>query len=278
MWPYLLVVPIGGWILQLAQPALRERYLLLSTATLLLLLNSLPVLHWYGLPQGHSSSAAVRVMTYNIWIFNENYDAVQDAIQREDPDILLLTEVSSQAMSVLEDRLSYPHTYRTTGGNNALLSRYPILEATSDLLGVDVEGRTYNLVARLDIEGQRVTLIGIHPPIPVLPKYFHVRNRQLDALAQYVRALDGSIIVLGDFNTTPWSPYLRRFEKSTKLENAGRGRGIYATWHYHSNLPKSFFKVPIDHIETRGFTGRQAWVGASGGSDHRPIIADILIS
>ena len=273
VWPYLLVVPVGGWVLQVVKPALRKRYVLLGIATLLLLLNSLPVLNWYGLPQGGNHAAGgLRVMTYNVWIYNENYSAVQDVIQKEDPDILLLTEISSQAMPILKDRLEYPYSYRTTGGNNALFSRYPILEATSDLLGVSAEGRTYNLVARLDIEGQPVTLIGIHPPIPALPKYFHVRNQQLDALAQYVQPLNGNVIVLGDFNATPWSPYLRGFEKSAKLENAGRGQGIYATWHYHSRLPKSFLKVPIDHIETRGYKSVHTWVGNAGGSDHRPII------
>ncbi|MGF1603580.1 MAG: endonuclease/exonuclease/phosphatase family protein [Thermosynechococcaceae cyanobacterium] len=271
MWPYLLILPIGAWILQLAKPALRKRYILLSLATLLLLLNSFPVLSWYGLPQLQHSSEGIRVMTYNIWIHNENYAAVQKSIQKN-LDIVLLTEVSSEAMLVLKNHLAYPYSYRTTGGNNALLSRYPILEVTSDLLGVSVKGRTYNLVARLNVEDRPVTLIGVHPPIPALSKYFQVRNRQLDALAEHVRSLEGQVIVLGDFNTTPWSPYLRLFERSAKVENAGRGRGIYATWHYHSNLPKSLLKVPIDHIETRGFKVIHTWVGDAGNSDHRPVI------
>lgn len=278
VWPYLLLLSIGAWILQLAKPALRKRYVLLSLATLLLLLNSFPVLSWYGLPQRPQPSGSIRVMTYNLWIHNDNYAAIQESIQKENPDILLLTEVSSEAMSVLKDRLAYPYSYRTTGGNNALFSRYSILEVTSDLLGVSVKGRTYNLVAHLDIEEQPVTLIGVHPPIPVLSNYFYVRNRQLDALAKYIHTLEGQVIVLGDFNTTPWSPCLRRFERSAKVENAGRGRGIYATWHYHSNLPKRLLKVPIDHIEIRGFKVIHTWAGDAGNSDHRPVITTLQSS
>ncbi len=277
VWPYVLVVPIGGWFLQLSKTALRKRYVLLAVASLLLLLNGGPALSWYGLPL-HRSTEGIRVMTYNVWIYNDNDAAVQAAIQKEDPDILLLTEVSAKAMSSLKDQLEYPYSYRTTGGNNGLFSRYPILEVTSDLLGVSVEGRTYNLVARLNVDEQPVTLIGVHPPIPVLPKYFHVRNRQLDALATYVRELDSPVIVLGDFNTTPWSPYLQRFEREAKLENSGRGQGIFATWHYRSKFPQGLLKIPIDHIETRGFKVIRTWVGDSGGSDHRPIITDLQVS
>lgn len=278
VWPYLVLVPLGGWIFQIAKPTLRKHYSLLGMATLLLLLNFYPVYNWYGLPIGQRAPNGLRVMTYNIWIYNQNYSAILNSIQKADPDILLLTEVSPAAMSILEERLNYPYSYRTSGGNNALFSRYPVLESTSDLLGVDAPGRTYNLVARLEIEGKPITLIGVHPPIPALRKYFHVRNRQLDALAQYVQLVDTPVIALGDFNTSPWSPYMRQFEAKAGVKNAGRRQGIFATWYYHSNIPKSLLKTPIDHIETRGLKVNRTWIGDPGGSDHCPITTSFQLT
>ncbi|MEO1352840.1 MAG: endonuclease/exonuclease/phosphatase family protein, partial [Cyanobacteria bacterium J06635_15] len=146
-------------------------------------------------------------MTYNLWIDNPKIDAIEQSIRHESPDILFLSEISQATMDELRSRLDYPHNYRTTGSNKALFSRYPILEATTADFGVKTQGRTFNLVAKLQVENDTVTLIGFHPPVPIRRNFFHIRNHQLDTLIRTSRELDGKLIVLGDFNTAPWSPY-----------------------------------------------------------------------
>ena len=211
-------------------------------------------------------------MTYNLWIDNPKIDAIEQSIQYENPDILFLSEISQATMDELTLRLDYPHNYRTTGGNNALFSRYPILEATTDDFGVKTTGRTFNLVAKLQVESDMVTLIGVHPPVPILRKFFHIRNHQLDTLIDTSRELDGKLIVLGDFNAGPWSPYFQRFERQSQLQNAGRGHWTWATWYFNQTLKTRYIKIPIDHIMTRGFKSLKTWTGMTGGSDHKPLI------
>ncbi len=272
LWPYWSVIPCLSFILVIAISKLRQQSARISTATLILILIVAPVLNWVGLPQLGSAPDGLRVMAYNIWIDNPNTDAIAKSIQGENPDILFLSEVSKPTMAELQTRLSYPHDYRTGGGNNALFSRYPILEATTIDFGVKTKGRSFSLMAKLQVEGDPVTLIGIHPPIPIIPKFFHIRNQQLDTFAKASQSIEGKVIVLGDFNATPWSPHFQRFERLSQLQNTGHRQWIWATWYFNQTLTTRYIKIPLDHIETRGYKVLKTWTGQTGGSDHKPII------
>ena len=270
--PYLSSIALLGFLLVLLLPVLRKQRARVSLATLLLIICWAPVFAWVGLPGLSTAPEGIRVMAYNLWIDNPKIDAIEQSIQHENPDILFLSEISQATMDELRSRLDYPYNYRATGGNNALFSRYSILEATTDDLGVKTEGRALNLVAKLQVEDEIVTAIGVHPPIPILRKFFHIRNQQLDSLIRASRERDGKLIVLGDFNTTPWSPYFDRLERQSQLQNAGRGQWVWATWYFNKTLKSRYIKIPIDHILTRGFKPLKTWTGMAGGSDHKPVI------
>lgn len=272
LWPYWCVIPCLSFILVVAIPKLRQQSARVSIATLILILIVAPVFNWVGLPQLGSDPDGMRVMAYNIWIDNPNTDAISQSIQGEDPDILFLSEVSKPMMAELQSQLSYPHNYRTGGSNNALFSRYPILEAITTDFGVTTKGQTFSLMAKLQVEGSPVTIIGIHPPVPIIPGFFHIRNRQLDTFAKASQSIEGKLIVLGDFNATPWSPYFQRFERISQLQNAGHRQWIWATWYFNQTLTTRYIKIPLDHIETRGYNVLKTWTGQTGGSDHKPII------
>lgn len=272
LWPYWSVIPCLSFILVIAIPKLRQQSARISIATLILILSLAPVLNWVGLPQLGSAPDGLRVMAYNIWIDNPNTDEIAQSIQSENPDILFLSEVNKPVMAALQTRLDYPHNYRTEGGNNALFSRYPILEATTTDFEVKTKGRTFNLMAKLQVEGDPVTIIGIHPPVPIIPRFFHIRNQQLDTYATASHSIEGKLIVLGDFNATPWSPYFQRFERLSQLQNAGHRQWIWATWYFNQTLTTRYIKIPLDHIETRGYKALKTWTGQTGGSDHKPII------
>ena len=270
--PYLSTIALFGFIFVLLLPALRQQRSRLAIATLLFILCWAPILSWVGLPSSGAEPTGIKVMTYNLWISNPKIEAIEKSIEHESPDILFLSEISQDTMEKLRSRLDYPHDYRTTGSNNALFSRYPILEAKTDDFGVKARGRTFNLVAKLQIDESTITLVGVHPPVPILRDFFHIRNHQLDTLIRASQETKGNLIILGDFNITPWSPYFERFERQSQLQNAGRGQWIWATWYFNQTLTARYIKIPIDHIMTRGFKPLGAWTGKTGGSDHKPLI------
>jgi endonuclease/exonuclease/phosphatase (EEP) superfamily protein YafD len=210
-------------------------------------------------------------MTYNLWIDNPKVEAIQQSIQHENPEILFLCEIPQNTMSHLRSQLDYPYNYRTTKGNTALFSRYPIIEAKTNSFGLKTPNPPH-LVAKVQLEDEIITLIGIHLLTPLRQKTFHIRNQNLDALISASRKIDGKLIVLGDFNTTPWSPYFQRFERKSQLTIAGRRQWIWATWYFNRTLQTRYIKIPIDHIATRGFKAVKTWTGMTGGSDHKPLI------
>lgn len=270
--PYLSSIALLGFLLVLLLPTLRKQRIRVALATILLIMCWSPILSWAGLPRPDVAPEGIRVMAYNLWIDNPKIDAIEQSIRHENPDILFLSEISQATMHELKLRLDYPDNYRTTGSNKALFSRYPILEATTHDFGVKTRGRTFNLVATLQVDNETVTVIGFHPPVPILRNFFHIRNHQLDTMIRSIRELDGKLIVLGDFNAAPWSPYFERFERQSQLTNAGRGQWIWATWYFNQTLKTRYIKIPIDHIMTRGFKPLKSWTGKTGGSDHKPLI------
>lgn len=273
LWPYFLVFPGLGLILRLWKPQLRQQYLGLGLAALLMVMTAAPVVGWLGLPSLGSHPDGLRVMSYNIWAYNRDYEAIRQSIQKEDPDILFLTEIGKTAMGALQRRLDYPYSARSPAGANAFFSRYPLLSVTPEYTNVSDHGKNFSLVARIQTDTEIITVIGFHPPIPLTRSSFAVRNQQFERLAPYLRELQGRVIVMGDFNTPPWSPYFHDFEQAAYISSVTKGHWIWATWSFHSAWPLILAKLPIDHVETRGFKGIDAWSGHANGSDHRPIIA-----
>ena len=272
LWPYVCVIPLLGLGLIVSRPDLRKRLTWVGLASLLCVLIWAPVISWVGLPHGGQPPEGLRVMAYNLWIDNPNAEGIEQSILHENPDILFLSEMSQAMMAEMRSRLDFPHDYRTSGGNNTLFSRYPILEVSTQNVEVKTKGRTFSLVATLQLENDSVTLVGVHPPVPITQRFFQIRNQQLDSFAKISRELEGKVIVLGDFNATPWSPHFQRFERRSKLNNAGRGQWVWATWYFNQTLKTRYIKIPLDHIETRGFKVLKTWTGKTGGSDHKPII------
>ena len=82
------------------------------------------------------------------------------------------------------------------------------------------------------------------------------------------------LVVLGDFNTTPWSYHFRELIINGQLLDGRRGLGILPTW------PAKFFplQIPIDHIllnDGARVVNMQTSTGLS--SDHRTIWADLQL-
>ena len=82
----------------------------------------------------------------------------------------------------------------------------------------------------------------------------------------------GPLIVAGDFNCTPWSPFFSDLLAATGLHDSALGFGVWPTWN-SSLLPLG---LKIDHVlVTGGVVARNHQVGADVGSDHFPVIVDL---
>jgi endonuclease/exonuclease/phosphatase (EEP) superfamily protein YafD len=101
------------------------------------------------------------------------------------------------------------------------------------------------------------------------------RNEHLAEFSEYTRQLSGPSIILGDHNTTPWNHAFKDLLKNSSLLDTSRGLGYQPTW-------PSFFwpmRIPLDHcLVSSNLTVSQRRVGESTGSDHLPIIVDLVLT
>lgn len=94
------------------------------------------------------------------------------------------------------------------------------------------------------------------------------RNSQLDGLATYASQIEEPLLVCGDFNLTPYSPFFDRFAEAAGLSDVRRARGLGLSW--PSFMP--LLGIPIDHCLIRGPIEVESVERLNRiGSDHYPV-------
>lgn len=130
------------------------------------------------------------------------------------------------------------------------------------------------VLARFDVAGRPLTVIGTHPVPPVSAKYVGYRDEQLALLARQATVTPGAVLLLGDLNMTSNMPTFGQFASASGLRDSRQGFGVQATW--PSYMPP--MRIAIDHCLVSGnviVDGRR--VGAHVGSDHFPVIVDVSL-
>ncbi|HOC00646.1 MAG TPA: endonuclease/exonuclease/phosphatase family protein [Verrucomicrobiota bacterium] len=214
-----------------------------------------------------------RIVTLNVHTANPRHDLVEAFLRREDPDVILLIEVDARWLTQLEALTNvWPHTIQAPRDDNfgiALFSRHPFSEARMIGLG---EAGLPSIEAEVQIGGQPVWIFGTHPLPPSGAENARLRDAQLEHAADHAAARTGSRLLLGDLNTTPWSPVYRRLLARSGLIDTLRGRGYQPTWPGHF-VP---LWIPLDHcLASPDLTVLDRRVGPHVGSDHRPVIVDL---
>jgi endonuclease/exonuclease/phosphatase (EEP) superfamily protein YafD len=271
---------LGATGLTIGVLLLRDRYPALIALFCWALL-SVNILTWY-LPIGGATQPWVKVMFANVWETNRNHAPILAQVRAENPDLAVFVEVNQRWRKEL-DSLSdiFPYSLDNKRGE--------VLYSKTDLAGVEIVPENPSFVRTLMVRnisqrGKKFTLVVTHPSSPANPAEFDKRNSHLSALAPVLKGLTDNLVVVGDFNTTPWSPYYRQFVDTAGLVNAQQGFGLAPTWTHLAvrKIPgwlQPFLSVPIDHIFTRSgdFKMRSTSFHATAniGSDHVPIVAEI---
>jgi endonuclease/exonuclease/phosphatase (EEP) superfamily protein YafD len=136
--------------------------------------------------------------------------------------------------------------------------------------------KNFILIAKIQIKGfAPVSFYALHTPPPLRSWFFEQRNAELDHAASIInynhKDRNSNIVLLGDWNITPYSPFFSRLLESTGFKNQTMSRFFLPTWpaQYYS-----FFQIPIDHILHRGnMTLIDKRRGPSLGSDHHAVVA-----
>jgi endonuclease/exonuclease/phosphatase (EEP) superfamily protein YafD len=135
-------------------------------------------------------------------------------------------------------------------------------------------GRVPAIEARIRAPGGTFTLIGVHLRAPTRPLRAAARDQQLRALAVRSAAVMEPLIVAGDFNSTPYSPYFTDFLEASGLTDSRRGRTLSVSW--PTMLP--WLGIPIDHVAVNeGFAIRSHRRLPNFESDHYGILVELAL-
>ena len=231
-----------------------------------------------------------KLMTHNVFGLNFDMDRVEAAVEAEKPDIIALQEYFGEQSSELHPLLhdQYPYFAQCRGGkraNIAIYSKLPFEEAEADgACPNDAYGkqRTARILATFtQPDGSTFSVMTTHLdwPVPVARQ-----SRQFEELTDAVNQTRGPLVVVGDFNSTPWSYALRDFAMRTMLERQTRN---VVTFPLRFTAPHRLFPdglmetipvLPLDHVLVRGGVEvHEIHAGTDTGSDHLPVFVTFSV-
>lgn len=219
-----------------------------------------------------SAGAELSVMTVNVSAHNRDAGRLVSILERTRPDIVLVVELTPRWVRDLEPvyaEFAYRELAPDTGAFGlGLLSRYPIKALSRPELG-----GTVALDALVDGPAGSLRVLGVHLRSPVSARRAAERNAGLRRLARRRASIEGPLVVLGDLNLSPYSPYYTDWLAASGLTDTLAGRGPSMTW--PSFMP--VLGIPIDHcFVTREFTLLERRHLSEFGSDHYPVLVRLL--
>ena len=272
----LLALPITLWI-----SARRTAVL----AGVCVALNALPVWHYFVPEPGNlatrpahartASKVPMRIAAANIFFRNTNYDAVAAWIRETDADLTVLVEATPGWRDALRAELTefaFVHLVARHGRSGKLLIAR---ERPAHMTALGANGvRSPTPLVTIEHRGGRLMVAGVHTEWPMGPARTARRNESLYDLARQMRSATLPMVAIGDFNVTPFSAAFQTMLEQGHGRRAAAGYGWLPTW-------PVFFPaagIQIDHVvysREIAITGLRT--GAGLGSDHRWIVADLLV-
>jgi endonuclease/exonuclease/phosphatase (EEP) superfamily protein YafD len=229
---------------------------------------------------------AIRVLTCNLKGHCKDNPALDALIRDAVPDIVALQGCWHQA------RVRWPEGWHAIQQGELLVaSRYPLRE----VMPPQNEKRGFVLTCLIATPEGEIAFATLHPRSPhesfngVLDHRIILRPSQSEQLeedigdrwrdaeqtTQFLENGCQAKIIVGDLNLPPESAIYRTFwaRYRNAFSEAGLGFG-YTEW---PRMRRLRFGIRIDHIlSTSDWQPRRCWVGPDVGSDHLPLIADLL--
>jgi len=236
----------------------------------LALANALPLVHHFA-PRDESAAAGpgMRALLVNVWFRNDDHERVLDYVRSKDPDVAVFLEVTP-AWDVALRRLDrLPH--QALAGDVLVASRQPLARLRTVSLA---DGGSWAIAFSYDVAGTPVTVIGAHANWPLGAAISASRDRELLDLGVLASSVPRPVLLMGDFNTTAFSPVFAQLLAASGLRDCAAGRGFVPTW------PALFppLLMQIDHcLASPGLTVARLGSGPYVGSDHFPLEADLVL-
>jgi endonuclease/exonuclease/phosphatase (EEP) superfamily protein YafD len=217
---------------------------------------------------------SLTLLALNAWHQHGDARRLERYLATAPADVVVLSEFGPDKRSLLANlKAVYPFQVDCADQwpcSLALLSRVPLEAAGVGRIALeDREERASDMPAFVwaKLAGS-LTVIGTHLHRPSRDPYLHAS--QVSALTEFVRRIEGPLVLAGDLNTSPWSNAFRKLRAATGLTPASILLPSWPAW------PLALPQVALDHIFVSGeLAVAAAGTGPAVGSDHLPVWAQI---
>lgn len=197
-----------------------------------------------------------KILYANVYKNNQNHTWIKNLIEQEDPDLIFFVEFADHHSRFFKQYFgdTYPYSNRTSWSKefigSVVFSKVPIKNRADNF----PQWAWRYAYFSVDYAKTPIYFYLVHMSSPSSPHYFDIRNTQIarffkdfDLHKEVHRSRNDKVVVLGDFNTTPWSVYYREFAQWFAWEfiNVTRDFPGLFTWRL---LSFSFILAQIDHV------------------------------
>lgn len=260
---------VGGLLVLLAAALASRKRLPLALGALAILSSATLIVPEFLRAQTASAPpnapGQIKVIQFNAALDAHGLEHRLDWLARENPDVLVVEDSREVFQTAVSQRLNRVMSCGRTCGV-AIFTRSPPLRIESPRRGRYGLGPSIAVV-HLQSPGGEFPLVGVRYTWPT-----EVRTHRENGvrLLEIVKRLPTDrMIIVGDFNSTPWSFSRRREDELLGLERRTRA---LPTW--PANGPFGLAFLPIDHVYAGpGWRTVSIRRGPPLGSDHYPVVA-----
>ncbi|AHB41249.1 hypothetical protein P148_SR1C00001G0454 [candidate division SR1 bacterium RAAC1_SR1_1] len=223
-------------------------------------------------------TGGIKVLYANIYKNNTDYVAIEELIKQENPDLIFFVEFADHHYKHLKDVLetNYPYSNSTIRSQkyvgNMVFSKKEINNRADNF----PQGAWRYGYFSVMYDNQPIYFYLVHASSPSNPKFFHMRNVQIETFfkdfdlhKEVHRERNDKVVVIGDFNTSPWSIFYWKFAEGFNREfvNITRSLPILFT---RKSVGFPLFWSHIDHIFANKLVFiKELQVINIPGSDHK---------
>tara|TARA_R100001369_G_scaffold29172_4_gene52700 strand:- start:190107 stop:190859 length:753 start_codon:yes stop_codon:yes gene_type:complete len=216
----------------------------------------------------------ISILSINLLSSNTNYKKVLELIKEKDPDILIFMELTPKWDQKLSSIYQlYPYKASETRVDNFGIAMLSKLQMESSVTYFENNIKP-SIIGKLNFSEEQLTIIATHPIPPINSETFELRNAQLMDIANKRASFSDNFILIGDFNTSSFSPHFQELLAKSNLKDSRKGFGIGTTW------PADFYplRTTLDHcLVSKGIKVLDQSPQRDIGSDHLPIFLEIAL-
>lgn len=204
----------------------------------------------------HPAAAELTVVSFNMYHDESALAELEQFLRDDPPDVLVLVE--NNRRTAPQQLRGFDHVLRSEPSEMGIWSRWPLAHSRAHPVHRDRD----LLEVAIEREGRSLSLLAAHWRVPIRLSHFTAARATVAIAAER-----DDLLLIGDLNSTPWSPQLRALREEAGLRRAFHG--LQTTW---ARDPWRLLTLPIDHALVKGrvqplAAERLPWTA----SDHRPL-------